>query len=426
MSSGSRSFATMIIFANQFDPFRHWGTVGFGIALQSRAWENNDVVPCTVLVNTIKNERGNSVMFAILKNSNQALMIAVVLSLVFLASGALTPAQARTLSYATSSPPTEDRPANQVLRWWADEVKRQTDGEIDIQIHWMQSLLKLKDAAQGVSAGVADIAPLIPEYTQAKMPLWTLSATGLGSGDHYVAGEAWQRVRDQNDALRVEEERNNMKYIAHYTGGASVLMSATRPYLTPDDFAGDKVRLTARAVRAAQLEDWPVTPVNLTFGELYSGLQRGTVDGSQSYLTYLIPYKHYEVVKHVVEPELGQTMVAVMMNRNTWQSLTPEQQQVFNELTPEFNRRLARANLEDASEAREKLQDHPEYPIKFHDLTPEQSKTWADAYRATEEENVEQAARRNPAAEEVAGRFMEELEKLEKEVEEDGYPWDQG
>lgn len=52
-----------------------------------------------------------------------------------LTGAALVPAQATTLHYASSSPPT-DMAVNRVLRWWADELNTRTDGSLDIEFHW--------------------------------------------------------------------------------------------------------------------------------------------------------------------------------------------------------------------------------------------------------------------------------------------------
>ncbi|PSF11975.1 hypothetical protein C7H09_05310 [Marinobacter fuscus] len=48
---------------------------------------------------------------------------------------------ARTLNFSTPAPPT-DRPTNDALLWWADEVEKRTEGSVSIKIHWLQSLVK--------------------------------------------------------------------------------------------------------------------------------------------------------------------------------------------------------------------------------------------------------------------------------------------
>ncbi len=345
-----------------------------------------------------------------------------IVALVLTAGGMSTPAQARTLHYATPAPPIDD-PTTDVLRWWADEIERRTDGSIDIEIHWLQSLIKYQEAMQGVMAGIADISPSNPDYTKARNPLWSLSQTELGSGNHYVAAEAWSRVVEEYEVLGNELKRMGLKNLTSYSSGPRVLISSARPYFVPEDFEGDKVRLTPRSVRTAELANWPVTPVNISFAGLYSALGRGTIDGAQSYLTLMLPFKQNEVVEHAVETGIGQSMIVVNMNRRVWNSLSEHEQQVLEEVSAEFQTRTARVAIEEAKKDRETLENHPEHPVELYKLDAEQRAVWEADYQAAVQEHIEQLVQRNPKAKEIHQAFMKALEEVEQEVEENGYPW---
>ena len=43
-------------------------------------------------------------------------------------------------------------------KWWAAEVERRSAGKLKVQIFWMESLVKWKDALPGIQSGVADFA----------------------------------------------------------------------------------------------------------------------------------------------------------------------------------------------------------------------------------------------------------------------------
>ncbi|WP_188093639.1 TRAP transporter substrate-binding protein [Marinobacter salinexigens] len=331
--------------------------------------------------------------------------------------------EARTLHYSTPAPPT-DRPTNRVLRWWAEEVSKRTNGSLDIEIHWLQSLLKFKDAAKGIQAGIADIGPVSPEYSTTIAPLLGVSQTELGSGDNYVAVEAWSRTVKDSEAMDKEALITGLKPIGYYSSGFRANLSTTRPYISPEDFKGDKVRLTNRGIIAAKAEDWDVTPVNLTFADFYSALERGTVDGVQSYIYLILPYKHNEVVKYVVQTGIGQSLVAVMMNQRVWNSLSPEEQKVISDLEPIFNEKMAQAGLEAADMALDALKNNPDYPVEFYRLNEEQRKVWEEEYTPAVNQYVADLAKRNPAATEIHQKLLAELNNVEKEVREQGYPWE--
>ncbi|QJD59898.1 TRAP transporter substrate-binding protein DctP [Pseudomonas sp. gcc21] len=332
-------------------------------------------------------------------------------------------AQARQISYASASPPTETG-INKALSWWAQELESRTDGEVSVNVHYMGSLVKLKDAVGGISSGVADAGYVIPAYSQARMPLHYLSTTAEGSGDQYVTMEAWRRMYDKFPQLQEELDRNNMVYLSHYSIGPGVLISKDTPFFTPDDFGGKKIRLASLWAKAASLEPWNVNPVNLTFPDIYTALGRGTIDGAQSYLNYVIPYRHHEIVNHVVEPSLGQQTNIVVMNKRVYENLSQKTRAVIEELKGEWLVRQARGDIEDNLNAREELENHPEYPTKVHQLNEEQRKVWAEAVKGSARDNLEQTAKRNSIAKELYGAYLEEINIVAKEVEQNGYPWE--
>lgn len=345
-----------------------------------------------------------------------------VLMLALAAGFQMAQADARTLNFATPRPPTE-RPTNDVLRWWVDEVNARTGGTIEIRVHWLQSLVAFRDAARGIQSGVADIGDVTPEYTAARNPLWAITQTETGSGDNYIATEAWRRATKGFTPLEEESARIGLRPIGYYSSGVRVNISTTRPYLTPDDFKGDKVRMTPRAISARTNSKWNVTPVNITFTDIYSALERGTIDGAQSYLYVIAPYKHNEVAKYVVNTTIGQSLIPVMMNARVWESLTDKEREVFLELEPLFSEKMTKAGLEEAEQSIQLLQNHPRYPVEYYTLNESQRDAWERDMAPAIQEYIDDIAKRNPAAHELHDRLMTHLAEVEREVQEHGYPW---
>lgn len=341
-----------------------------------------------------------------------------------LAAACFTTAQARTLSFALSHPPSETH-VNAVWEWWAQQIKERTEGSLEIKYYYMQSLVKLKDAAGAVTSGIADIAYISPAHSPDKMPLWYLENTRTGSGDQYVVAEALRRVRAKDEAIKDEEKRNEMKYIVHVSNGPQVFLSKKRPYLTPQDFQGDKVRMPGTIGKVARMADWNVSPVSLPFPDIYSAMERGTIDAAMTYVSLIGPNSQNEVGKYVVEPDLGQNSNVVMMNLNVWNSLEKNQQAVIENLRNEFMVKLARAALEDEADQRELLQKDPKHPLVFKTITDEQRGEWAEGLRLGEDEMIEQMSRWNKHAGDFHKAFRAEIDKVEKEVAENGYPWEQ-
>jgi len=72
-------------------------------------------------------------------------------------------------------------------------------------------------------------------------------------------------------------------------------------------------------------------PVNLPPGDIYTGLQRGTVDGAAWALVGAENYKWYEVIDYIAKPTFGQLSLLIMMNLDRWNSLSPDMQSALTE-----------------------------------------------------------------------------------------------
>lgn len=72
-------------------------------------------------------------------------------------------------------------------------------------------------------------------------------------------------------------------------------------------------------------------PVNLPPAEIYTGLQRGTVDGAAWALVGASDYKWYEVANYMAQPTFGQLSMLILMNLDRWKALPPNVQKALSE-----------------------------------------------------------------------------------------------
>lgn len=215
-----------------------------------------------------------------------------------------------------------------------------------------------------------------------------------------------------------------MKLIASESTGHYLFASAEHPYLTPADFKGAKVRLPGGLARAATLAGWDVTPVSLSSTESYTALDRGTIDGTTTYLTSVMSDRLNEVTDHMTEIPNGQVLNVIVMNLDVWNGLTKPEQACFDGLQDELITRLARSGLENAEEAREWLVNNPEHPVQFHQLNEEQQAEWSIGWRKGDADRIESMSKRDSAAKKVYEAFLEEGDKVTEEVANKGYPWE--
>jgi len=183
------------------------------------------------------------------------------------------------------------------------------------------------------------------------------------------------------------------------------------------------VRLSSRYLRAAKVNDWKVTSVQLVMPEIYTGLERGTLDGALTYLTQILQYRHNEVSKFVVETNSGQQTNLLVMNLRTWNSLTDRERAVLTELQPLYRERIAQASLKESREMQQRLQADSKHPLKFTTLDDAQRRVWESELRESEEYDIKQSERWAPQAAAIYAAYREEQQKVAVDVKAHGYPW---
>jgi len=104
---------------------------------------------------------------------------------------------------------------------------------------------------------------------------------------------------------------------------------------TPDDMKGMKVRSTASSIDRAALQAFGANPVTMGFGEVYTGLQQGTIDGEGLPPDLMFDMKHQEVVRYVVMNNYNTYLIVCAMNAKFYDGLPKELQQVVDEASIE-------------------------------------------------------------------------------------------
>ena len=97
-------------------------------------------------------------------------------------------------------------------------------------------------------------------------------------------------------------------------------------------------------------------PVKIGFGELYSALDRGTVDCTINYTPYVKSYKHYEVTKHLMLANMGQSLgYGGAINIKYFNGLPDNLQKIILAASDQFMDDYAKNLLDYSKEARESM-----------------------------------------------------------------------
>lgn len=123
--------------------------------------------------------------------------------------------------------------------------------------------------------------------------------------------------------------------------------TSNKPLDNLEAFAGQKFRVMDSKILIEQFDALGASAIALPFGELYTSLQTGVVDGQENPLDTIQRMKFYEVQTHLVVSEHGAMEDVALFNPTWWNSLPEEYRTIitdaFNEVVPELRDHKAKA-----------------------------------------------------------------------------------
>ena len=137
--------------------------------------------------------------------------------------------------------------------------------------------------------------------------------------DHY-----WNVLNGPIGKRLLESGKSKFLYgLCYYDAGSRNFYTKDKPIRTPDDLIGLKIRVMSSQTAIAMVQAMGGSPTPIDWGELYSALAQGTVDGAENNPPSFTSSKHYEVCKHFTLD--GHTRIPDMLIISTkvWDKLDP-------------------------------------------------------------------------------------------------------
>lgn len=122
-------------------------------------------------------------------------------------------------------------------------------------------------------------------------------------------------------------ESKFLRGLCYYDGGSRNFYTKDKPIRTPEDLKGLKIRVMNSATAINMVKAMGGSPTPIAWGELYSALAQGTVDGAENNPPSFSTNKHYEICKHFSKD--GHTRIPDMLLISTkiWERLDPQVQE---------------------------------------------------------------------------------------------------
>jgi TRAP-type transport system periplasmic protein len=239
------------------------------------------------------------------------------------------PAEPIKLSYSIFFPPTHVQCI--AATNWAEEIRKRTDGRVQITIYPAGSLTKADQCYEGVIKGISDLGMSCFAYTRGRFPLME----GLDLPVGYPDGLTATRVANAMVQKYQPAELNDVKVLYVHAHGPGILASK-KPVKSLADLKGLKVRATGLSAKV--VESLGGTPVAMSQPETYEALSKGVVEATLCPIETLKGWKQGEAIEYVVDSSaVGYTTAMfVVMNKDKWAKLPADVQKVVTDVSQEW------------------------------------------------------------------------------------------
>ena len=245
------------------------------------------------------------------------LSLLVVSAFLFFTSQAFADTYNWRLQSVWRTPATQDG-----LNLFAENVKKATNGKVNIKVYAANELVKIKGTFGAVQSGAIEMGCSAGPYVARVVPEGNVEFGLPFSWRTWE--EAWEAWTKYGLGKKIGEAyaEKGIHLITIQPASEYVLM-CTKPVNRVEDLKGLKIRtvgLTAKIYQALG-----ASPTSIPGAEQYVALQRGTVDGTIYPVFVLDAYKLKEVVKYVVLPSIiSPPTTNIFMNMKLWKSLPPD------------------------------------------------------------------------------------------------------
>jgi TRAP-type C4-dicarboxylate transport system substrate-binding protein len=234
---------------------------------------------------------------------------------------------------------------------WAEMVEAISGGALVPEVYTGTVLLEPRANLQGIRDGVVQVAHHAAVYTPSELPVANaVQELGFNYADPLVAILAVTDFSTSNPTQLQEWADKGVVYLGAYAT-PPYLLFCREPVRTLEEMQGKRIR-TAGSTVSRWVEEVGGVPVNVPSSEMYTGLERGTLDCASNAGNDLVDRSLHEVADHTTLAPTGMYWSGPHWgyNRDFWAGLSVEERGWLMEATAQAMARMV-VNYIDAAES---------------------------------------------------------------------------
>jgi tripartite ATP-independent transporter DctP family solute receptor len=165
----------------------------------------------------------------------------------------------------------------------------------------------------------------------------------------------WQFLHSASgQALLTAGEDYRLRGLAYYDAGSRSFYTTKRDIQKPSDLQGLKIRVQKSQTSVQMVETLGGAATPISWGELYTALQQGVVDGAENNPPSFYQSRHYEVSRYFILDEHTSVPDIILISSPIWASLSQQEQNWLMQAVDDsvvYQKQLWQQQTEEALEA---------------------------------------------------------------------------
>jgi tripartite ATP-independent transporter DctP family solute receptor len=288
-----------------------------------------------------------------------------------------------------------EHPVHKAMIFMAEKLEEKSAGKVILQVYPGEQLGSEREMIEQVQMGLLDVTKVSTSPLESFIPSMSIFSVPylFRDSEHFwnvLDGPVGKRLLQNGESV-------GLKGLCYYDAGSRSFYTKERPILKPADLEGMKIRVQESKTSMQMIKELGASPTPIAWGELYTSLQQGVVDGAENNPPSFYRSGHFEVCKHYSLDEHTMVPDIVLISTKTWNKLPADVQKMVQETADEsvtYQRKLWKEDTEKALEMVQKQGVKIYHPDKA--AFRQKVKSMHESYNGTE-----------------VGEIMQEIDKVQ-------------
>lgn len=211
---------------------------------------------------------------------------------------------------------------------FAELVNERTQGRIKIEVFPGGQLGEEKAVIEQVQLGAIELTRVnASPLSEFNKQFGALSLPYIFDNDAHL----WKFLNSPAGTKLLDDlEKSKMKGLAYYDSGARSFYGR-KPLNTIDDIKGMKIRVQQSKINMDMVSALGASATPMPYGEVFSGLQTGVIDGAENNFPSFYSSNHYQAAKYMLLDRHQRTPEVLLISKSAWDKLSDEDKKIVKQ-----------------------------------------------------------------------------------------------